>query len=112
MSNKEEELEAIVPLENRLETGWDDSHNQSAAMDGCKLFRRDREGRRGSGVTLMSIGLSVYGSESWGRPARQISWWEFVTDHPARMKRWINCSRSVWEKPHDPWPLFPWRNSI
>ena len=34
------------------ETWWDDSHNWSAAMDGYKLFRRDRQGRRGSGVVL------------------------------------------------------------
>ncbi|GAB0183522.1 hypothetical protein GRJ2_000817500 [Grus japonensis] len=31
---------------------WDDSHDWSAAMDGYKLFRRDRQGRRGSGVAL------------------------------------------------------------
>ncbi|KAK4822905.1 hypothetical protein QYF61_023268 [Mycteria americana] len=30
----------------------DDSHNWSAAMDGYKLFRRDRRGRRGGGVAL------------------------------------------------------------
>ncbi|KAK4828864.1 hypothetical protein QYF61_000992 [Mycteria americana] len=30
----------------------DDSHNWSAAMDGYKHFRRDRQGRRGSGVAL------------------------------------------------------------
>ncbi|KAK4825574.1 LOW QUALITY PROTEIN: hypothetical protein QYF61_000573 [Mycteria americana] len=29
-----------------------DSHNWSAAMDGYKLFRRDRRGRRGGGVAL------------------------------------------------------------
>ena len=34
------------------ETWWDDSHNWSAAMDGYKLFRRDRQGRSGSGVAL------------------------------------------------------------
>ncbi|GAB0209890.1 hypothetical protein GRJ2_003454700 [Grus japonensis] len=55
--NKQEELEAIVQLENYdivaiTETWWDDSHNWSAAMDGYKLFRRDRQGRRGGGVAL------------------------------------------------------------
>ena len=35
-----------------METQWDDSHNWSAAMDGYKLFRRDRQGRRGGGVAL------------------------------------------------------------
>ncbi|KAK4806437.1 hypothetical protein QYF61_013930 [Mycteria americana] len=57
MGNKQEELEAIVRQENYdmvaiTETWWDDSHNWSAAMDGYKLFRRDRRGRRGGGVAL------------------------------------------------------------
>ncbi|KAK4832671.1 LOW QUALITY PROTEIN: hypothetical protein QYF61_024967 [Mycteria americana] len=57
MGNIQEELEAIVHLENYdviaiTETWWDDSHNWSAAMEGYKLFRRDRQGRRGSGVAL------------------------------------------------------------
>jgi len=34
------------------ETLWDDSHDWSAAMDGYKLFRRHRQGRRGGGVGL------------------------------------------------------------
>ncbi|KAK4827898.1 LOW QUALITY PROTEIN: hypothetical protein QYF61_022321 [Mycteria americana] len=51
------ELEAIVQQENYdifaiTETWWGDSHNWSAAMDGYKLFRRDRQGRRGGGVAL------------------------------------------------------------
>ena len=29
-----------------------DSHNWNAAMDGYKLFRRDRQGRRGSGIAM------------------------------------------------------------
>ncbi|KAK4810629.1 hypothetical protein QYF61_007366 [Mycteria americana] len=57
MGNKQEELEAIVHQENYdmvaiTETWWDDSHNWSVAMDGYKLFRRDRRGRRGGGVAL------------------------------------------------------------
>ncbi|KAK4816911.1 LOW QUALITY PROTEIN: hypothetical protein QYF61_024921 [Mycteria americana] len=55
--NKQEDLEAIVHQENYdmvaiTETWWDDLHNWSAAMDGYKLFRRDRRGRRGGGVAL------------------------------------------------------------
>ncbi|KAK4815183.1 hypothetical protein QYF61_021043 [Mycteria americana] len=47
MGNKQEQLEAIVHQENYdmvaiTETWWDDSHNWGAAMDGYKLFRRDR----------------------------------------------------------------------
>ncbi|KAK4827657.1 hypothetical protein QYF61_020429 [Mycteria americana] len=57
MGNKQEELEAIVQQENYgivaiMKTWWDDSHNWSAAVDGYKLFRRDRQGRRGGGVAL------------------------------------------------------------
>ncbi|KAK4830530.1 hypothetical protein QYF61_011509 [Mycteria americana] len=47
MGNKQEELEAIVHQENYdmvaiTEMWWDDLHNWSVAMDGYKLFRRDR----------------------------------------------------------------------
>ncbi|KAK4820811.1 LOW QUALITY PROTEIN: hypothetical protein QYF61_007205 [Mycteria americana] len=54
MGNKQEELKAIVQqdsydLVTLTETWWDDSHDWSAAMDGYKLFRRDRQGRRGGG---------------------------------------------------------------
>ena len=52
MGNKQEELEAIVQQENYdmaaiMEPWWADSHNWSAAMGGYKLFRRDRQGRKG-----------------------------------------------------------------
>ncbi|KAJ7420326.1 hypothetical protein BTVI_21858 [Pitangus sulphuratus] len=51
MGNKQEELEAIVQQESYdvvaiTETWWDDSHDWGAAMDGYKLFRRDRQGQR------------------------------------------------------------------
>ncbi|GAB0209703.1 hypothetical protein GRJ2_003436000 [Grus japonensis] len=56
MGNKQEELEAIVQLENydivAITETWDDSQNWAAKMDGYKLFRRDRQGRRGGGVAL------------------------------------------------------------
>jgi len=57
MGNKQEELEAILQQDSCdlvaiTETWWDDSHDWSAAMDGYKLFRRDRRGRRGGGVAL------------------------------------------------------------
>ncbi|TRZ04584.1 hypothetical protein HGM15179_022523, partial [Zosterops borbonicus] len=35
-----------------METWWDDSHNWKAAMDGYKLLRSNRQGRRGNGVAL------------------------------------------------------------
>ena len=54
---KQEVLEAIVQQDSYdmvaiTETWWDDSHDWSAAMDGNKLFRRDRQGKRGGGVAL------------------------------------------------------------
>ena len=47
MGNKQEEQEPIVRHANYdlvaiTETWWDHSHDWSAAMDGYKLFRRDR----------------------------------------------------------------------
>ena len=57
MGNKQEELEAIVQREGYdlvaiTETWWDHSHDWSAAMSGYRLFRRDRQHRRGGGVAL------------------------------------------------------------
>lgn len=49
--DKQEELEAIMQQENNdschHKTQWDDWHKRSAATDSYKLFRRDREERRG-----------------------------------------------------------------
>ncbi|PKU49639.1 nipped-b-like protein [Limosa lapponica baueri] len=57
MGNKQEELEAIVRHESYdivaiMETWWNESNDWSAAMEGYKLFRRDRQGRRGGGLAL------------------------------------------------------------
>uniref|UniRef100_A0A8B9C3Y3 Reverse transcriptase domain-containing protein n=1 Tax=Anser brachyrhynchus TaxID=132585 RepID=A0A8B9C3Y3_9AVES len=57
MGNKQDELEAIVQREGYdlvaiMETWWDHSHDWSAAMSGYRLFRRDRQHRRGGGVAL------------------------------------------------------------
>jgi len=57
MGNKQEELEAIVQQDSydlvaNTVMWWDDSHDWSAAMDGYKLFRRDRGGKRAGGVSL------------------------------------------------------------
>ncbi|PKU49574.1 rna-directed dna polymerase from mobile element jockey-like [Limosa lapponica baueri] len=77
MSNKQE-LEDIVQQKNYdvvtiTETWWDDSHDWSAALDGYKLFRRDRQGEEvgwlcmlGSvmnvnNLMMVTIGLNVYG---------------------------------------------------
>lgn len=55
--NKQEELEATVHLTNHdlvaiTDPWWDHCHDWSAVMDGYKLFRRDRGGRKGGGVAL------------------------------------------------------------
>jgi len=34
------------------ETWWDESHDWSVAVDSYRLFRRDRQGKRGGGVAL------------------------------------------------------------
>jgi len=57
MGNKQEELEAVAQQENYdivaiMETWWDDLHNWIAAIDGYKLFRRNKQGGRGGGEAL------------------------------------------------------------
>jgi len=47
MGNKQEELEVVVLLESYdliaiTETWWDESHDWNVALDGYRLFRRDR----------------------------------------------------------------------
>ena len=54
---KQEEMEATVLLENHnivaiTETWWDDSHDWRVAIDGYKLFSRNRQGRRGGSVSI------------------------------------------------------------
>ncbi|PKU42649.1 nipped-b-like protein [Limosa lapponica baueri] len=57
MGNKQEELEAILLQESYdivaiTETWWDESYDWSVVINGYKLFRRDRRGRRVGGVAL------------------------------------------------------------
>ncbi|RMB91816.1 hypothetical protein DUI87_31744 [Hirundo rustica rustica] len=57
MGNKQEELEAMVQQQSCdvvaiMETWWDESYSLSTALNGYKIFRRDRKGRRGGGVAL------------------------------------------------------------
>ncbi|RMC21909.1 hypothetical protein DUI87_02780 [Hirundo rustica rustica] len=48
-----------------LEMWWDDSHSWSVALDGYKLLRRDRKGRRCGGVALyIREALDAMGSET------------------------------------------------
>ncbi|TRZ10882.1 hypothetical protein HGM15179_016231 [Zosterops borbonicus] len=57
MGNKQEELEVMVQQQSYdvvaiTETWWNDSCSWSTALNGYRLFRRDRKGRRGGGVAL------------------------------------------------------------
>ena len=57
MGDKQEELEAMVQQQSCdviaiTEMWWDNSQSWSTALDGHKLFRRDRKGSRGGVVAL------------------------------------------------------------
>ncbi|GAB0203326.1 hypothetical protein GRJ2_002798200 [Grus japonensis] len=57
MGNKQEELETCAHLPGYdligiTETWWDSSYDWSVGMEGHRLFRKDRQGRRGGGITL------------------------------------------------------------
>lgn len=57
MGNEQEELKAMVQQENYdiiaiTETWWNHSQDWGAAMESYKFFKRDRQGKRGSGVAL------------------------------------------------------------
>ena len=105
IGNKQEEVEAIVWQANYdliaiTETWWDHSHDWSAVMDSYKLFRRDRQGRKGGGVALYikecfdveELGVGNYKVEClWirigGSPVGVTSWWVSVIGCLIRMKR-------------------------
>ena len=57
MGNKQEELEAVVQLGKYdliaiMETWWDESHNWNTLIEDYRLFRGDRQDRRGGGIAL------------------------------------------------------------
>ena len=57
LGNKQEELELRAQSEGYdimgvTETWWDNSHDWGITMDSYRLFRKDRQGKRGGGVTL------------------------------------------------------------
>jgi len=57
MGNKQEELETMVQLGKYdliaiMETWWDELHSWNTLTEYYSLFRRDRQGRRGSRVAL------------------------------------------------------------
>ena len=78
MGYKQEELEAIVrqadyDLVAIVEMWWGCSHDWSAAMDGYKLFRRNKKGRGSDGVAvceralmLLNLGLGMMRSNLYG----------------------------------------------
>jgi len=57
LGNKQEELELRAQSESYdiigiTETWWDNSHDWRILMDSYRLFCKDKQGRRGGGVTL------------------------------------------------------------
>ncbi|GAB0185820.1 hypothetical protein GRJ2_001047300 [Grus japonensis] len=57
MGNKQEELETCVRLQGYdvigiTEMWWDSSYDWSVGTEGYRLFRKDRQGRRGGGIAL------------------------------------------------------------
>jgi len=57
MRNKQEELETCAQVQGYdliviMETWWDDFCDWSIGTEGYRLFRKDRQGRQGGGVTL------------------------------------------------------------
>ena len=57
MENKQEELETMVQLGKydliaTMKTWWDESHDWKTLTENYRLFRRDRQGRRGGVVAL------------------------------------------------------------
>lgn len=77
LGNKQDELEATVLLGRHYvaavtETWWDDSHDWSEAIDGYKMFRRDRQERRGGGVALYIKKWIVYEQVSLKNGRKQV----------------------------------------
>lgn len=57
MGNKQDQLEAMVQLENCdltaiTEMWWNESHVWNIGIEGYKLYRRDRQGGKCGGVAL------------------------------------------------------------
>ena len=57
MENKQEELEIVTQLGKCdliaiMETRWDESHNWNTLIEDYRLFRGDRQDRRGGGFAL------------------------------------------------------------
>jgi len=119
MGNKQVELEAIVQQDSYdlvaiTEKWWDDSHDWSAVMDGYKLFRRDKQGKRGGGVALhvrdyfdcielddCDDKVECFWEKRRGKANKADILLGSVIDHPTRMKRQMKFSTSGWQKAHN-----------
>ncbi|KAK4829098.1 hypothetical protein QYF61_002049 [Mycteria americana] len=87
MGNKQEELETCACLQGYdlidiMDMWWDGSYDWSFGMEGYRLFRKGRQGRRGGGVAL------------------------YVTDQLECMELCLGMdgepTKSLWEKKEDP----------
>ena len=95
MGNKQEEMKTIIQLGNYdltaiSETWWDESHSWNTMIEGYKLFRRYRQGRRGEGLALyfklsrlwretVILRLRACGLKLGKRPVKDVSWQESIT---------------------------------
>jgi len=70
MRNRQEELGVCIQLKysdliKMTEEWWDRSQGWIAAMDGYKLFRKDRAGRQGGSVALYVGAAGMHGALLW-----------------------------------------------
>ena len=126
MGNKQVELEAIVQQANYdlvaiMEMWWDCFHDWSAAVDGYKLFKRDRQGRRDGGVALcvrecfdvVGLGAGNDKVESlWVRIRGRANKMDILVGvcyrPPSEDEEIKRRSTNSWQKLHDCQPLFSW----
>ena len=87
MGNKQEELETMVQLDKYdlvaiMETWWDESYNWNTGIEGYKLFRIDRWGRKGGSVALyIREGIDCEEMPLRNRHRQAESLWVRVKDH-------------------------------
>lgn len=89
LGNKQKELEATVLQDHNIvvitETWWDNSRDWSVAISGYKLFRRDRQGKRGGCVAIYTRKEAKCGELSLVNTHEQVeSLWVTVRDQDSK----------------------------